>query len=75
MRRIKLKATVVPVVSQNFSIDDIKGNDKWVAYTGFQSYAVFWAFYQFLLPSEESLNYYHNESADRGGKGSERRTR
>ena len=34
----KLKATVVPVVSLNFSIDE--GNDKWVSfYTGFQSYA------------------------------------
>ena len=60
----KLKATVVSVVSLNFSIDGIKGNDKWVSfYTGFQSYAVFQAFYQFLLPAAQNLNYYRSESA------------
>ena len=59
-----LKATVVPVVSLNFSIDGIKGNDKWASfYTGFQSYAVFQAFYQFLLPAADNLNYYCSESA------------
>ena len=61
----KLTATVVPVVSLNFSIDGIKDNDKWVSfYTGFQSYAVFQAFYQFLLPAAENLNYYRSESAE-----------
>ena len=45
----KLKATMVRAVSLNFSIDGINGNHKWVSfYTGFQSYAVFQAFYQFL---------------------------
>ena len=53
------------VVSQNFSVDGIKSNDKWVPfYTGFQSYAVFQAFYQFLLPAAENLNYYCSESAE-----------
>ena len=47
------------------SIDGIKGNDKWVPfYTGFQSYAVFQAFYQFLLPAAVNLNYYRSESAE-----------
>ena len=56
---------MVPVVSLNFSIDGIKDNDKWVSfYTGFQSYAVFQAFYQFLLPAAENLNYYRSESAE-----------
>ena len=59
----ELRAKVV--VSQNFSVDDIKSNDKWVSfYTGFQSYAVFQAFYQFLLPAAENLNYYRSESAE-----------
>ena len=58
----ELRAKVV--VSQSFSVDDIKSNDKWVSfYTGFQSYAVFQAFYQFLLPAAENLNYYRSESA------------
>ena len=57
----ELRAKVV--VSQNFSVDDIKSSDKWVSfYTGFQSYAVFQAFYQFLLPAAENLNYYRSES-------------
>ena len=61
----KLKATVVSVVSLNFSIDGIKGNDKGVSfYNGFQSYAVFQAFYQFLLPAAENLNYYRSENAE-----------
>ena len=38
----KMRATVIPVVSQNFNTDDIKGNYEWVSiYAGFQSYAVF----------------------------------
>ena len=51
----KVKASLVPVVSQNFSIDDIKGSYKWVSiYIEFQSYAVL-----HLLPvAEENLNYY-----------------
>ena len=59
----ELRAKVV--VSQSFSVDDIKSNDKWVSfYIGFQSYAVFQAFYQFLLPAAENLNYYRSESAE-----------
>ena len=38
----KMRATVIPVVSQNFSTDVIKGNYEWVSiYAEFQSYAVF----------------------------------
>ena len=73
----KLTATVVPVVTLDFRIDGIKDNDKWVSfYTGFQSYAVFQAFYQFLLPAAENLNYYRSESAEvvkdkKDGRGGE----
>ena len=62
LRRVWVFASVV---SLNFSIDRIKGNDKWVSLcTGFQSYTVFQVFYQFLLPAAENLNYYHSESAE-----------
>ena len=63
MEKKALRAKVVE--SLNFCVDDIKGNDKWVSfYTGFQSYAVFQAFYHILLPAAENLNYYRSESAE-----------
>lgn len=52
------------VVSWNFSVDDIKGNDGWVSfYTGFQFYVVFLVFFQFSLPVAENMNFYHSENA------------
>lgn len=45
------------VSRQNIAVDDMKDNRSVSFYTGFQSYAVDKASYQFLLPAAETLTY------------------
>ena len=44
---------------KHFSIEDIKDDDKMVCfYTGFKSYMIFNAFFEFLGPAVDKLNYW-----------------
>ena len=49
-----------------FGIDDIAGNDKLVSlYTGFPSYDILLAFFEFLGPAVANLNYWGEKERER----------
>ena len=53
-----LKLKLSKAVRKTFSVEDVAGNDDLVKlYTGFTTYSVFLAFYEFLGPSVNELTY------------------
>ena len=53
-----LRSKLSKVARKNFSVEDVAGNDDLVKlYTGFTTYSVFLAFYEFLGPSVHELAY------------------
>ena len=64
---MQLKAQAKDPEKKNFRIEDIQHDDKLVRfYTGFVSYMMFLAFFEFLGPAAERLQYWGSkESEDR----------
>ena len=53
-----LKLKLSEIARKTFSVEDVAGNDDLVKlYTGFTTYSVFLAFYDFLGPSVNELAY------------------
>ena len=53
-----LKSKLSKVATKTFSVEDVAGNDDLMKlYTGFTTYSVFLAFYEFLGPSVNELAY------------------
>ena len=62
---IKLKKRLATASKEGseFGMDRIKHDDRLVAfYTGFKSYRVFLAFFQFLGPAVDKLNYWDKKA-------------
>lgn len=67
LESVNAKLRETPKAKQYFRIEDMQDNDKMVSfYTGFVSYMVFNAFFEFLGPVVDNLNYWGSkERTDR----------
>ena len=62
----RLKKELSENCSVSFSIEQIRDDDKLISfYTGFRSYSVFLAFFNFLGPAVDKLTYWGRKSAQR----------
>lgn len=65
-KNTQLTAEAQQRVTTRFRLEDIQSDDKLVRfYTGFVSFSIFLAFFEFLGPVVEKLNYWGSKEGER----------
>ena len=73
IKALESENTKLQNISKNFRIEDIQDDDRMILfYTGFVSYTVFSAFFEFLGPAVNSLNYWGSKERVSGQRRSKK---